>query len=171
MSPLPQHMHTFKNKFSQFAFCSFIEQQNKSDHMRASSAPQWLTHYVLTMSPTGQWCQSGHQENSLPGPLLRQPHHHHPQLPTSFKSLRCCHSEHARAKRAEVWGRVLYPSRERAPVQSLSVQVSLCEGLCHSALSGTSHSTQPPRSLQHCSTLTAWETQTEKEERGEEGVT
>lgn len=145
-----------------FAFCSFIEQQNKSDHMRASalSAPQCLTHYVLTMSPTGQWCQSGHQENSLPGPLLRQPHHHHPQLPTSFKSLRRCHSEHARAKRAEVWDRVLYPSeKERqsslSPYKSLSVSDSatlrsqeLPTAHSHPAASSTAPHWQPGRHRQ-----------------------
>lgn len=102
---------------------------------------------------------------------------HRPQSPTRLLQIpevlpqRTCP-----CKEAEVRVCVLYPPVRR--VQSPLLQVRLCERLplCLSALSGTSHSTQPPRSLQLYSTQTAWETQTQRGKRGgerggEEGVT
>lgn len=138
---------------------------NKSNHMKASalSAPQRLTIYVLTMSTTGQWCQSGHQENSLPDPLLGQPHHHHHATANP-----CCPplsnpwgATTATTLEVEVSHCVLYLS-EKGRQSSLSLWVTLPLCVLRSF-------PQPPRSLQHCSTLTAWETRTEKEEGG--GVT
>lgn len=153
-----------------FAFCSFIEQQNKSDHMRASAfiSPavtySLCTHHephgsVMPVRSPGEQPARPTPEAAAPPP---SPVAHLLQIPEALPQ---------RTRPCKEGGGVrprFISFRERAPVQSLSVQVSLCEWLCHSALSGTSHSTQPPRSLQHRSTLTAWETQTEKEEGGGE---
>jgi len=104
-------------------------------------------------------------EAATPPPSLQ------PQLrsPTSFKSQRRSHAVHARAKRRKVWDTV-FISFPWKSTRSLSVQVSLCVRL-PLGLSGTSHSTLQPRSLQLYSTLTAWERRTQRKKRGRnEGV-
>jgi len=81
------------------------------------------------------------EQPARPTPEATAPPPSRQHQPASFKSLRCCHNEQARAKRQRCEAAFLYPSVERAPVL-VSVQVSLCEWLplCLSALSGTSHS-------------------------------
>ncbi|KAK5852075.1 hypothetical protein PBY51_023578 [Eleginops maclovinus] len=77
-------------------------------------------------------------EVATPQPSLQ----HRTQTPSSFKSLRHSHNEHTRAKRRMCEVAFLYPFRERAPVHFLYKSFSVND--CHSALSGTSHSTQQP---------------------------
>lgn len=135
---------------------------------------------VLTMRPTAQWCQSSHQENSLPGPLLRQPHHHHHAS-----------TNHSRPPPSNPWGAATTNTpvqrgggvrwrfisfRERAPVLSLYKCLSVSD--CHSASLRsqelpTAHS-RPAAS----STAPHWQPGRHRhrerrggEKRGEEGVT
>lgn len=85
---------------------------------------------------------------------------------TFLKPLRSWHSEHTPRNKEEVRECTLYPSGERGSVL-LSVQVFLCEWLPpqHSQQLPTA---QSPCSLQHYSTLTAWERQTLRKEGGGE---
>lgn len=101
-----ENMHKFKIKYHLSVKVQPKTQQTKINYIKASTSSVFaMTPYVLTMRAAAQWCQSGQQENSLPGPLLGQPQHHHPastgpsRPPASSKSLRCCHNERARAKR------------------------------------------------------------------------
>lgn len=83
---------------------------------------------------------------------------------TFLKPLRSWHSEHTPRNKEEVRECTLYPSGERGSVL-FSVQVFLCEWLPpqHSQQLPTA---QSPCSLQHYSTLTAWERQTLRKEGG-----
>ena len=117
---------TCQSKFSQ------EHNKLKINHVEASaSSAVPVTRCVLTVRAAAQWCQSGQQENSLPGPLLGQPQHPHPastgpgRPPASSKSLRCCHSKRRPCKEAEVWVCVIYPP-ERGVLSPL-LQVRLCE--------------------------------------------